>query len=121
DSPALYDELADSIVASADFDAYLAELRPEHAGMDAETIVEEFIADYLSDAMGTERFWQGLALRDPSLFERFAEYVLDFLRSVRDRIAAGRLETERYLRDAAKVEQVLLDTLVDYRKRKTQV
>ncbi|HRQ89626.1 MAG TPA: hypothetical protein PLA50_12560, partial [Bacteroidia bacterium] len=88
DAPALYRDVLDIISSEADFHAYLAELRPEHARHDADYIIEEFIADYLSDLMGTDRFWRSLADRDPSLFERFAQYVLDFLRSVRDQIAS---------------------------------
>lgn len=114
----LYQELVNTL--EADITAYINETRPELAGSDLDSVVEEFLADYVSEMAGRPQFWESLASRDASLFERFSNFVIAFLREIRDRIAGDKIKVERYLRDAAAMHRTLEDVLVAFKARQSQ-
>jgi hypothetical protein len=114
----LYGELLD--VLDADLTAYVNEARNEHSDKTLDVLREEFLADYLSDKAADPAFWESLALRDPSLFDRFVQFIRDFLRDLRTRIQSERVGVERYLRDAAAMQRTMEDVLVAFRARQSQ-
>lgn len=114
----LYSELLD--VLDADLTAYVNEARNEHSDKTLDVLREEFLADYLSDKAADPAFWESLALRDPSLFDRFVQFIRDFLRDLRTRIQSERVGVERYLRDAAAMQRTMEDVLVAFRARQSQ-
>lgn len=107
-------------ILGADLEEYISRVRPEHESLSDEMLVEEYLADLLAERAGTKEFWQGLALRDPSAFERIANFVLDFLRQVADRIRNDRVKVERFLRDQAAMRNAIEEVMVAFRARQSQ-
>jgi hypothetical protein len=116
--PDLYQKLLDAL--DADLEAYVKELREEHSDKSIDVLKEEFLADYVAERAGDPAFWESLARRDPSAFARFAEFVIDFLRQIADKIRGDKIKVERYLRDVAAMRRTLEDVLVAFKARQEQ-
>lgn len=131
EDPELYDQLLTAlgvefdlngklVAVGADLRAYIDQIRPEHAGKSDSVLIEEFLADYLAERATDPAFWEGLAKRDPSMFERFVEFVRNFLYELANRIARDKIEVEKYLHDQAAMREALERTVAAFAARKRQ-
>lgn len=116
--PDLYQDLIDTL--DADLEAYVAEKRNKHSDKSLEMLQEEFLADYLSDRSADPAFWESLAVRNPDLFERFVDFIRQFLAGIRERILSERMGVERFLRDQAAMQRTMEDVLVAFKARQSQ-
>lgn len=117
--PDLYHELAAEVDRQGRLAAYGAELRErakasgEHPGsISEETVRSELVGDAVGDAMADPAFLEGLAKRNPSLFRRAAEYIIDSLRRVISKLRT--LGSNVYLDDVEAFRKKLEDVLERY-------
>jgi hypothetical protein len=86
---------------------------------DMATIIEEIMADTLGDRMLERGFWEEIAGRRPTLFEKIAKYVLGFLNRIANR--ANSMGSDKFVSDMNTARRALAEAFLAYGKQKGPV
>lgn len=119
--PALYAEvLAKLQPLMRDFNAYWQQLIGAYTqagmfGLPEDAAQENLIADFVGDSFAEPELWNQLAAKEPSLFRRLADAVLNFLRRLMAKLQG--FGSEKYFTDIAKAREVVSDALVKFAGR----
>ena len=87
----------------------------EHKLADPENMRTELLADFAGWNMTRPEFWRELSKREPTFFERIANYVTSFLDGVMKSLGMRVRQSDRYFKDVAAARTALVDALADYR------
>jgi len=125
-APDLYKKL-DKILKGKEleFDKYMKNLNSARkAGgieiLNTEEVREEFIADFVGEAMAKPTFWKKLNAEDPSLARKLAKIVIELVKRIRKAAASGHADPQgpwKYFKDIDVVEAEAAKIYAQYAKK----
>lgn len=116
--PDLYARVLENL--EADFDTYIRRVRPELKNESRAVLQEEFLGDFFAEKALQESFWTRLAERSPRVFNEFVTFVRNFIRSLRAEVLQGNIQVSDLMTDMRRVEDALVNALVEFRSRSVQ-
>lgn len=115
EAPDLYDGLKDALLPMIrNLDGFKQLYGLDEVGMSEEDVIEELIGDLVGDRFMERQFWGELAKRQPTLFQKIADYVLRFLG-----LLTGRsFGSVRFVNDINAARAAITETMAEYASRK---
>lgn len=116
DYPRLYDEFRDTMLPYLsrvpEFQGILSRFEGRQASEDH--AIEELLANAAGVQFASSKFWDNLASKSPSLFNRVAQIVSEFVEKVLLRLNQRTYVMQRYITDIYKVRSAVSDAMKKY-------
>jgi hypothetical protein len=111
DNPEIYDELKTVVMRNV---ARVQEFADTMPGADESRIHEEVTASIVGDQFGSGKLWETLAKENPSLFDRVAKIVMDFIDEVLAKVNSRTYVSKRMVTDVYAARRAVATAINKY-------